>query len=71
MIKTVFARADEIEYQFEGLKNKRESRTTVLSIPLLEEEMVLFFGILNKNVNVDYPLNELETSNQDGEKFNI
>ena len=70
LLKTAFARADEIEYQFGGLKNKRKARAAVPSIPTLEGGTILLSGILNDNVNVDPPLDELAIRNQDGDECN-
>ena len=70
LLKTAFARADEIEYRFGGPTKKRKARATAHSIPALEGGTILLSGILNENVNVDPTVDELATSNQDGDECN-
>ena len=72
-LKKAFDRADEIEYRFGGSTKKRKARATAQSIPAIpavEGGTILFSGILNENVNADPTLDELATSNEDGEECN-
>ena len=70
-LKEVFLRADRIEYRFGDTPKKRKgrkSRAIALSAPVLDVGKIMLSGILNENVTLDPPLDEVSKY---GEKFNI
>ena len=70
LLKVAFLRSDQIEYRFGGSTKRRKDRkshVTAPSVPVLDVEKIMLSGILNKNVSLDLPLDEI---NKDGDKCN-